>query len=315
MNQNSSRAALDVALAANAGAYRRSVQSGTAGDCWDLVILTAANEKQAEGYRQELAASVRERLARSGAFFPSAQRTLVVPDPPGRRAGSGGATLGAIAAATRALGLSEDDLRHHHILLIHSGGASQRLPAYSPLGKIFAPLPLLRPDGQIATLFDHLYVTLAGLPQRLGPGMLVLAGDVFLLFDHRSVAPPKAGVTAITMRVEAEQGSAHGVFVSDDAGRVTRTLQKASIEQMQQAKAVDASGKVLIDTGLLFFDPGATLALNKLAGTKSGAGLHERFSGQIDLYEDMTGALARATKEKAYLTDVALRPMRRAANI
>src|SRR5665213_2286912 len=222
----------DVALAANAGAYRRSVQSGTAGDCWDLVILTAANEKQAEGYRQELA--LRERaVGPSGAFFPSAQRTLVVPDPPGRRAGSGGATLAAIAAATQSLGLSNDDLRHHHILLIHSGGASQRLPAYSPLGKIFAPLPLLRPDGQIATLFDHLYVTLAGLPQRLGPGMLVLAGDVFLLFDHRSVAPPKAGVTAITMRVEAEQGSAHGVFVSDNAGRVTRTLEKASLEQMQ----------------------------------------------------------------------------------
>lgn len=308
------RADLEVALGANASAYRRAVQTPAPGDCWDFVVLTAANEKQALGYRQELA--LRERaVGPTGAFFPAVQRTLVVPDPPGRRAGSGGATLAALAALSNQFSLDFEDLQRLRILLIHSGGASQRLPAYSPLGKIFAPLPLLRPDGQIATLFDHLYITLAGLPERLGPGMLIVAGDVFLLFDHRYVASPAPGVTALSMRVEAELGQAHGVFVTDDQGQVVRTLQKASLEAMSNVGATDASGQVLIDTGLLFFDVPGTMELAKLAGCANGLkpkrGLQERFAGQIDLYEDITGVLARDTGKESFLQPPQLRPMRK----
>jgi fucokinase len=289
------------------------VQAGAPGDCWDFVILTAANEKQAQGYRQEL--SLRQRdIGTAGAFFPAIQRTLVVPDPPNRRAGSGGATLAALAALAREFNLSADDLHRLRILLIHSGGASQRLPAYSPLGKIFAPLPLLRPDGHIATLFDHLYITLAGLPERLGPGMLVLAGDVFLLFDHRYVGAPPAGVTAISMRVEAEMAEAHGVFVTDRHGRVTRTLQKVSIQEMDAAGATDDRRQVLIDTGLLFFDVSSTQALAKLAGCGSAGkprpGLQDRFSRQIDLYEEITGVLATETGHDEFLKPQHTRRMR-----
>src|SRR6185503_5806471 len=125
-------------------------------------------------------------------------------------------TLGVLRALREKSGVAPGDFDRLRILLIHSGGMSQRLPMYSALGKIFAPLPMLRPDGQIATLFDHLYLTLAGLPERLGPGMLVLAGDVFLVFDHRQVTAPPPGVTAISMRVHAEIGRGHGVFVSDE---------------------------------------------------------------------------------------------------
>src|SRR5438270_6511279 len=139
---------LEVALQANAAAYRRAVQASAPGDCWDFVILTAANEKQAQGYRQELALQHRA-VGPTGAFFPAIQRSLVVADPPGRRAGSGGATLGALRALSEQFALSPSNLQRSRILLIHSGGASQRLPAYSSLGKIFAPLPLLRPDGHI----------------------------------------------------------------------------------------------------------------------------------------------------------------------
>ena len=309
------RAHLEVALQANAAAYRRAVQAGAPGDCWDYVILTAANEKQAQGYRQEL--ELRERaVGPTGAFFPAIQRTLVIPDPPGRRAGSGGATLAALSQLAQQFSLTHEDLSRLRILLIHSGGASQRLPAYSPLGKIFAPLPLLRPDGHIATLFDHLYITLAGLPERLGPGMLILAGDVFLLFDHRNVATPPEGVTALSMRVEAELGCAHGVFVTDQHGRVTRTLQKVSVQAMDAAGATDSAGQVLIDTGLLFFDGPRTQSTAALAGIAERkksprvVGLQDRFKGQIDLYEDMTGALASDTRHDEFLAPAALKPMR-----
>ncbi|HSZ55219.1 MAG TPA: L-fucokinase [Tepidisphaeraceae bacterium] len=308
------RAHLEVALQANAAAYRRAVQAGGPGECWDFVILTAANEKQAQGYRQELA--LRERaVGPTGAFFPAVQRTLVVPDPPNRRAGSGGATLAALATLINRFDLGIKDIERLRILLIHSGGASQRLPAYSPLGKIFAPLPLVRPDGQIATLFDHLYITLAGLPERVGPGLLVLAGDVFLLFDHRYIATPPAGVTAISMRVDAELGCAHGVFVTDPHGRVTRTLQKVSVQDMDAAGATDDRGQVLIDTGLLFFDVPGTTALARLAGAgerskKPARGLHDRFRGQIDLYDEIAGVLATGTRRQDFLQPKSARPMR-----
>jgi len=308
-----------VALDANAAAYRRAVQTSVPGDCWDYLILTAANEKQAEGYRQELALRHRG-VGPTGAFFPAIQRSIVVPDPPDRRAGSGGATLGAIRELCRQFHLEEANLRQLRILLIHSGGASQRLPAYSPLGKIFAPLPLLRPDGQICTLFDHLYVTLAGLPERLGPGVLILAGDVFLLFDHRHVSAPAGGVTALTMRVDAELGRGHGVYVIDPQQRIRQTLQKAPIETLRQAGALNERGQVLIDTGLLFFDADRTAVLASLgacdsrpagrATRKAPRPLQDRFPQQIDLYDDMTAALAAATDERQYLADPSTRRLR-----
>jgi len=296
---------LRVAMEANAAAYRRAVQTSAPGDCWDFVVLTAANEKQAQGYRQELALRHRA-VGPAGSFFPAIQKSLVVPDPPGRRAGSGGATLGVMKELSRQYRVGPEDFDRLRILLIHSGGASQRLPAYSPLGKIFAPLPLLRPDGQISTLFDHLYITLAGLPERLGPGMLILAGDVFLLFDHRHVGAPRQGVTALTMRVPAEMGRGHGVFVTGPDNRIQRTLQKVPVETMREAGATDQRGQVLIDSGLLFFDPDRARLLTSLAAGHSTLGACKE---QIDLYDDMTAALAAATSRKDYIS--ANKPWRR----
>jgi len=313
MDRAASSQMLRVALDANAAAYRRAVQTSVPGDCWDVVVLTAANEKQAAGYRRELALRHRA-VGPTGAFFPEIQQSIVIPDPPGRRAGSGGATFAVLKALATEHGFG-NDVDKLRVLLIHSGGASQRLPAYSPLGKIFAPLPLLRPDGQIATLFDHLYITLAGLPERLGPGMLVVAGDVFLMLDHRHVQPPPNGVTALSMRVDADLGRGHGVFVTDSAGSIQRTLQKVSIEEMQKEGACDAHGRVLIDTGLLFFDPASVSKLTEMSGVpvrskrasaRVGKGIHERHKDLIDLYEDMTAALAGASKKSDYTS-----PMRR----
>jgi fucokinase len=54
---------------------------------WDYLIVTASNERQAEAYRAQL--KVRRRLGLLG----DARHVLVVPDPGGRRIGSGGSTL------------------------------------------------------------------------------------------------------------------------------------------------------------------------------------------------------------------------------
>lgn len=280
-------------------AYKRALIGYQAGLSWDYLVLTAANQHQAAGYRHEfdLRASSDGPM---GSFFPVRQKTLVVPDPPGFRAGSGGATFGAIDAIVRHQKTVGDTrgLDCLRILLVHSGGASQRLPQFSPLGKIFAPLPMVRPDGQLMTIFDHLYLMVAALPPRLGPGLLVAAGDVFLLFDAGSVPPPPEGITALSMRAPAELGRHHGVFVvgssrhGDDHAAfplVRATLQKATLGEMRRVGATDGKDRVLIDSGLLFFDAKATLSLQKLARQYT-PNWHIKTRRRIDLYTDVAPA-------------------------
>jgi len=121
--------------------------------------------------------------------------------------------------------------------------------------------------------------------------MLVLAGDVFLLFDHRDVSAPPEGVTALSMRVESRAGVRPRRVRHDRHGRVTRTLQKVSVQAMDAAGATDFGRPVLIDTGLLFFDAPSAQAMATLAGVpaeprrKSRPGLQDRFAGQVDLFE------------------------------
>lgn len=50
-------------------------------------------------------------------------------------------------------------LAKKHILLLHAGGDSKRVPWANPMGKAFLPLPYLAaedPDGPVPLLFDHI---------------------------------------------------------------------------------------------------------------------------------------------------------------
>lgn len=45
-----------------------------------------------------------------------------------------------------------------HVLMLHAGGDSKRVPWANPMGKVFLPLPYLAaddPDGPVPLLFDH----------------------------------------------------------------------------------------------------------------------------------------------------------------
>ncbi|MBN1543227.1 bifunctional fucokinase/L-fucose-1-P-guanylyltransferase, partial [candidate division KSB1 bacterium] len=122
---------------------------------FDLVILTAANERQADGFRLQL-----EWRLKNGEL-PAATDFTVLADPLGKRIGSGGSTF---LVLDHLLQSAEGDpnraFHNRRILVLHSGGDSRRLPAYSPLGKIFAPLPSER----YRALFDVMLETYARLP-------------------------------------------------------------------------------------------------------------------------------------------------------
>lgn len=50
-------------------------------------------------------------------------------------------------------------LSEKHVLMLHAGGDSKRVPWANPMGKVFLPLPYLAaddPDGPVPLLFDHI---------------------------------------------------------------------------------------------------------------------------------------------------------------
>ena len=96
---------------------------------WQNLVLTAANDAQAHVFELQL-----DRLRRAEIVDPGT-RTLVVADPAGKRIGSGGATINALA---RCFPDGIDPIQK--TLILHAGGDGQRIPHQSLLGKLFASL-------------------------------------------------------------------------------------------------------------------------------------------------------------------------------
>ena len=136
------------------------------------------------------------------------------------------------------------------------GGDSKRLPHYSAFGKLFARVPHELPDGRASTLFDEFVVSLSGVPLHMHEGVVVASGDVLLMFDHMQLDFGRQGIVGVGMRVPAEVGTRHGVFVTDrGTGRVRRFLHKPSIARMEHMGALDSERRVDVDTGIVWMDP------------------------------------------------------------
>lgn len=229
---------------------------------FDLIVITAANEEQARGYRL-LAEPFRGVLA---------PEIAVVPDPGGRRVGS----LGSTVEVLRRIG----GVASRRVLVCHSGGDSKRLPAYAAIGKAFVPVPDGR--GGFVSLFERIVANMQSLrlPRE---GMLVVCGDVAPEFDFAACAFSRKGVTGIAYYGSTDEGSRHGVYVpagslSGICRRVDAFLQKPSPAVAKAAGAVKR-GKVAVDTGIMWIDS-AVAAKMLEAGWESG-----------DLYDEFTRSL------------------------
>ena len=180
---------------------------------WDYVVLTASNESQAQVYRAQI--TYRQKQGR----LPGGTEFVVLPDPQGKRVGSGGATLNVLKhiAQRERDGKQEQGklFAGKRILVIHSGGDSKRVPQYSACGKLFSPVPRSLPDGSPSTLFDEFMISMAGVAGRLKEGMLTLSGDVLLLFNPLQIDFSFAGAAALSMKKHVSVGKNHGVFLSD----------------------------------------------------------------------------------------------------
>lgn len=127
--------------------YQRSLRKKSFAQ-WDYIVLTASNEEQAEAFRSQIAYRQEKHV------LPCKTKYLVLPDPDGKRVGSGGATLQVLRKLAEIEEIS-GDFHNKRILVIHSGGDSKRVPQYSVCGKLFSPVPRELPDGRASSLFDE----------------------------------------------------------------------------------------------------------------------------------------------------------------
>lgn len=214
---------------------------------WDHIILTASNEAQAEAYR----AQIDNRLAKG--LLPIETQYAVLPDPEGKRVGSGGATFQVMRYIGEQIPDEENPFKGRRILVIHSGGDSKRVPQYSAVGKLFSPVPRELPDGRGSTLFDEFIVGMSGVPSRIQEGMLVLSGDVLLLFNPLQIDAQFDGAAAISIKEPVSTGKDHGVFLNDGSDYVKRFLHKQTEERLRDMGAVNPEGNVDLDTGAVIF--------------------------------------------------------------
>ncbi|NWI54445.1 FPGT guanylyltransferase, partial [Calyptomena viridis] len=163
--------------------------------------------------------------------------------------GNGGSTLHVLQYLEDLYG---DQWTSLTVLLIHSGGYSQRLPSASALGKLFLALPLGEPGFQMLELKLAMYMDLA---RHMSPGVLVTCSDDIELYstgDTESVVLGKPGFTALAHPSPAALGATHGVFVLDPSsfsgeGGVEyaschRFLHKADVGTLGRSGAVRVRG-------------------------------------------------------------------------
>ena len=257
---------------------------------WDYIILTASNAHQAEGFEAQL-------KQRS---FPSRTHVAVLPDPDGKRVGSGGATLGVIRYIREQEAVKgHSDFNRLRILVIHSGGDSKRTPQYSALGKLFSPVPHELPDGRSSTLFDEFMIAMAGVPARIREGMLLLSGDVLLLFNPLQIDYSGSGAAAISFKEDVETGKNHGVYLRGEDGNVARCLQKQSVEMLRSVGAVNEQNRVDIDTGAVIFSPAMLASLDAMMQGREQDFINDHV--RLSLYADFLYPLgSEATLEQFY---------------
>jgi len=299
---------------------------------WDALVVTASNAEQAAGYRRAI--DRRRALDLLGDF----SEVLVVPDPDGRRIGSGGSTMLALAEVGSRFLLQgaavhghtpEERLRSvlagRRVLVIHAGGDSRRLPAYAACGKAFIPVPGLQDSAEPLALLDRQLQVYQAIPAPSdGSGQVVVtSGDVLVLVDPRELDLTGRGVVGTCCRATPAQASAHGVFCISGDGCVRMFLQKPTEQQQRLKGAIDALGRSLLDVGLLGFDEQSSARLLAVAGfdvRMTAAGL--RFAAEseewgppgsvvnsiwthgLDIYREIACALGEQANWQHYVEQV-----------
>ncbi|KAK0416456.1 hypothetical protein QR680_012497 [Steinernema hermaphroditum] len=183
---------------------------------WDLLILTAMDASQKESYEMELL-EIPLDVVRKWAVIEDEPKTLKI--------GSGGSTFLCLRHLRNYFG----DFSGKKILIMHSGGLSQRLPTASALGKAF----LTFPNGR--SMVNMKLNAYRRVEEQLGAGVVIASSDTLEHFDDAFDfrIDNSAEVVLFGHRSTTAIGEQHGVYVLE-GDRLQRVLQKPSRSAMQE---------------------------------------------------------------------------------
>lgn len=265
----------------------------------DTLILTASSRRQARVFSLELRAghpptkrsTCRPTPASTHPILERFERTIILPDPGGRRIGSGGSTLLALWRLTRSLAregigkAAAEALASRRTLIVHCGGDARRIPVYAGMGKVFIP-------ARGRTMFDLIVADMLAL---MRPGrVLIASGDVYLGLQGRGLRLDSPAIAGIAFPGSHDRASRHGVYIAGSGGRVVRFLQKPTAARLESLGV--AEGEALIDTGVIGLSAEEAARWLAIAGVREdhslGDGpLRRALAGApLDLYAEMLPA-------------------------
>ncbi|MGC0777837.1 MAG: L-fucokinase [Candidatus Acidiferrum sp.] len=200
--------------------------------------------------------------------------------------------------------------------MVHAGGDSRRLPAYSHCGKMFVPIPVQGRPSVASTIFDRLVPAFLKLPEASRGQVVVASGDALILFDASAVEFARPGITALGSFASSKDAAHHGVFCAAKNGSVKRYLQKPSPDAQLAAGAVNAQGESVLDLGVMSFDASAAVQLLRAFFARTPQKHGEPaldwktqvrvalYSNGIDLYREICCALGTDTTFEQYADTV-----------
>jgi fucokinase len=186
-------------------------------------------------------------------------------DPFGARCGSGGGTLAALDLVREDPSLDENS----SVLIIHAGGESSRCPTQMVLGKAWTSLPLVQ-NGEITVIANPTVLLVKLLSQvfrDIPRGTIVVsASDCLLHLPGKVKFSGEDAVLGVAVPAPLSTATNHGVYCIDEKNKVTKFLQKPSIENMKETpNCVFGDSQAWIDTGVVVFMEGAARALRELS--------------------------------------------------
>ncbi|MCX7872502.1 MAG: bifunctional fucokinase/fucose-1-phosphate guanylyltransferase [Verrucomicrobiae bacterium] len=217
---------------------------------------------------------------------------LAISDPISGNIGSGGASCRAIFYGWKKTGENNDFfswLNESKKIIIHGGGLSRRLPAYSAIGKPLTPIPVFRwARGQRLnqTLLDLQSAECEKIMNHAPDSarVMIVSGDVLLRIPGRLPPLPQADIICLGIRMPPEKAKDFGVFF---CARTNPETLAFSLQKPTAARIRDLSVEYLYyaDAGVWLLSQKATRALMESAGWLTNGKLIEQ-SKPYDLYGD-----------------------------
>lgn len=205
----------------------------------------------------------------------------------GCRIGSGGAVLTVLERY-----YAEND----KLIIVNSGGMSKRSVNYAIRGKAFADIPSGEKE---VFLLERILVNAGRVLSQMKNGAVICCGDI--LVDTEEIRLSSSGSIGFCAEADLETGTRHGVMFPDEDGYLQHYLHKAG-KSVLQSFCRPGQNKVLVDTGMLYFDDGLCRTLVSVAKSDKICVRLRENQIELNLYPEIVSLLSKNSDRQAYIS-------------